>query len=317
MIKIYNTLINKSISKLCYGTLTIGPLQRDYSPAYGASLMAEALQLGINFFDTAEMYDNYDHFNQLLKTGISRDEIIIATKSYSYDADTAKKSLEMALEQIGTDYIDFFLLHEQESEHTFRGHFEATEYFLKMKESGKIRAFGISTHHIAALKAVLDVDYIDVVHPIVNKAGIGLVDGTMEEAIEYLSLIKQKGIFIYGMKPLGGGHLIQDYEESMDFVLSQSYLDSFAIGMQSKSEILANVSYVEGKPISDETRASIRKIERKLLVHDWCIGCGLCVQKCQHKALKIVDSKAVVNQENCVFCGYCSQVCPQMCIKVI
>ena len=317
MIKIYNTLINKSISKLCYGTLTIGPLQRDFSPAYGASLMAEAFQQGINFFDTAEIYDNYEHFNQLLKMGIRRDEIIIATKSYSYDIDTAKKSLDMALEQIGTDYIDFFLLHEQESEHTFRGHFEATKYFLKMKELGKIRAFGISTHHIAALKAVLDVEYIDVVHPIVNKAGIGLVDGTMEEAIEYLKQIKQKGIFIYGMKPLGGGHLIQEYEESMDFVMNQSYLDSFAIGMQSKSEILANALYVEGKPIADEIKRSIKTIERKLLIHDWCIGCGLCVEKCQHKALEIVDSKAVVNQENCVFCGYCSQVCQEMCIKVI
>ncbi len=317
MIKIYNTLIKKPISKLCYGTLTIGPLQRDYSPSYGASLMAEALKQGINFFDTAEMYLNYEHFNQLLKTGINRDDIVIATKSYAYDIETAKKSLDMALEQIGTDYLDFFLLHEQESEHTFRGHYEATKYFLKMKELGKIRAFGISTHHVAALKAVLDVDYIDVVHPIVNRKGIGLVDGTMDEAIEYLKLIKQKGIFIYGMKPLGGGHLIQEFEESMDFVMNQEYLDSFAIGMQSKSEILANSSYVDGKPIPDDILKSIEKIDRKLLIHDWCIGCGLCVEKCQHKALEIIDSKAVVNQENCVFCGYCSQVCPQMCIKVI
>ncbi len=48
---------------------------------------------------------------------------------------------------------------------------------------------------------------------------------------------------IYGMKPLGGGHLIGEAEEAFNFVKSIPFIDSFAIGMQSKEEIDSNISW--------------------------------------------------------------------------
>jgi aryl-alcohol dehydrogenase-like predicted oxidoreductase len=279
--------------------------------------MEKAVRKGINFFDTAELYGNYPQFKRMFEMGVERDQIVIATKSYSYDRITAQRSLDKALNEIGTDYIDMFLLHEQESQHTLRGHQEAIDFFLEMKEKGVIKAFGISTHHLAALEAVLERDEIQVVHPIVNLEGIGIVDGTMESGEKILRALKERGKFIYAMKPLGGGHLIDRYEEAMSFALSRNYLDAIAIGMQSESELEANVLTLMGKKIPEELAIQIDKIERKLLIHDWCIGCGKCVEKCQHHALSLVDGKAVVNPERCVFCGYCSKVCPEMCIKVI
>ncbi len=47
-----------------------------------------------------------------------------------YTEDMAKESLDLALRELDTDYIDIFLLHEQESIHTLRGHYEAIEYFF-------------------------------------------------------------------------------------------------------------------------------------------------------------------------------------------
>ena len=56
---------------------------------------------------------------------------------------------------------------------------------------------------------------------------------------------------------------------------------------------------------------------RRLLVEDWCEGCGRCVQRCGQKALSLRDGRAVVEDARCVRCGYCAAVCPQFCLKVV
>lgn len=309
--------IGKKVSRLCFGALTISPLQRDFDVPKGASLMAFAYRNGINFFDTADLYGNYPQIRAFLESGIDREDVVLSTKSYAYDRETAKRGLDRALESMRTEYVDFFLLHEQESEHTLRGHREAYEYFLEMKQAGLIRAVGLSTHHIAALKAAVTWPDVDVVHPIVNRDGIGLVDGTMDEAEIQLRALKARGVFMYGMKPLGGGHLIGNYQEAMAFALGRDYLDAVAVGMQSEDEVLANVLTADRRTVPEEIQARIGRRERKLLIHDWCIGCGRCIDQCQHSALRLEEGKALVEQSRCVFCGYCATVCPEMCIKVI
>lgn len=90
------------------------------TPIAGGRLLTYALEQGINFFDTAELYENYAHIREALKDW--QGQTIIATKSYAYAAVTAAASLERARRELNRDYIDIILLHEQESEHTLRGH---------------------------------------------------------------------------------------------------------------------------------------------------------------------------------------------------
>ncbi|SHH06938.1 aldo/keto reductase [Tepidibacter thalassicus] len=304
------------VSKMCFGALTIGPLQKNFNPKYGASIILEAFESGVNFIDTAELYGTYAHINEVFKF-YQRDKIILITKSYSYSKETAKESLEKALREMNTDYIDGFLLHEQESEHTLRGHYEALEYFIKMKEKGYIRAVGISTHTISAVKAASKINEIDIIHPIVNKAGIGIYDGNIEQMLEAIREAKKNNIGIYAMKPLGGGNLIHSYDEALDYVLNLKEIDSIAIGMQSKEEVKANILKFEGKKIPDEIKEKLNNKKRELHIANWCEGCGSCVSKCTHKALSIVNNKAVVDKDKCVLCGYCSKYCKDFCIKVI
>lgn len=311
------TKSGEKISKVCYGTLTLGPLQRNCEASLGASLLKKAYDLGINFFDTAEIYGTYKHINGFLKMDIKREDVIIATKSYSYDFKTAKDSLDKALMEMGTDYIDFFLLHEQESEHTIRGHAEAIEYFLEQKKKGIIRWFGVSTHFIECVNIVKDLEYIDVIHSILNVDGIGIQDGTVNDMVNQLTDAKLKGKFIYAMKPLGGGHLIKNYEYAINFIMNQDYVDAVAIGMQSEDEIIANIISFQGEEIPLELKEKISNTKRTLIIANWCTGCGICVERCQHGALKIAKNKAEVNLDVCVLCGYCSKSCPNMCIKVI
>ena len=306
---------NIEVSKLCFGSLTMTPFQANLSIAEGAYLIEYAYERGINFLDTAEIYDNYSYIKQAL-LGIKREDYCIASKTYAYTKEMAKDSLEKALKELGTDYIDLFLLHEQESIHTVRGHFEAIEYFIKAKEQGKIRAIGISTHKIAGAKAVKEIPEIEIIHPIVNKYGIGINDGSIEEMLSELKDLHNMGKGIYAMKPLGGGHLISELESSFNFVKNIPYIDSIAIGLQSKEEIDSNIHLLKYYTLPKSLKSELSKKNRKLIVADYCIGCGNCQRRCQQKAIEVIDGIAVPN-DKCILCGYCATVCPEFCIKVI
>jgi predicted aldo/keto reductase-like oxidoreductase len=304
------------VSRLCLGSLTMSPLQAHLPVSKGADIIKYAFDKGINFLDTAELYDNYAYIAEALKH-IERSKYVIATKSYSYSKETAEKSLNKALKELNTDYIDIFLLHEQESEHTIRGHYEAIEFFLKAKEKGIIRATGLSTHRVDAVIGSLKYDELQVIHPIVNKVGLGIQDGNVTDMIEAIKAAHKKGKGIYGMKPLGGGHLIKSVEEAMEFVKNIPFLHSIAIGMQCFEEVDANINLMEHGYIPLDIKNKLGNKTRKLQIADWCLGCGECAKVCKHGGIEIIDNKAVVVEGKCVLCGYCAAGCPEFCIKVI
>ena len=312
-VKLGNT--NIEVSRLCFGSLTMTPFQANLSVKEGAELIQYAYTKGINFIDTAEIYDNYKYIKEALK-GIDRRDYVIATKTYAYSKELAEKSLNLALKELDTDYIDIFLLHEQESIHTIRGHYEAIEFFLKAKEKGIIRAIGISTHRIEGVLGANKYNEIEVIHPIVNMKGIGIQDGNIGEMLNAIEEAHRLGKGIYGMKPLGGGHLIGEAEKAFNFVKGIPYINSFAIGMQSKNEVDSNISLMDDGYVSEDLKEKLRKKKRKLIVADYCIGCGNCVNTCKQNGIEIIDGKAHPN-ENCILCGYCARNCPEFCIKVI
>lgn len=303
------------VSKLCFGSLTMGPLQRNLSFEEGASLIRYGYERGINFLDSAELYETYPHIRQALKH-IDRSDYVIASKCYAYSKETAEESFEKALKGLGTDYIDIFMLHEQMSGLTIKGHYEAIEYFLKMKSQGKIRAFGISTHYVEAVRAALKFPEIQVIHPITNINGLGIQDGTMDDMYAALKAYKANGGGVYGMKPLGGGNLLSNVEACFDYVLNLDVLDSVAFGMQSFDEIDYNVKRVNGEFIPLDLKARVSGHTKKIQIADWCIKCGACVKKCDHHALRLENDEILVDRSKCVLCGYCSSVCPEFCIKV-
>lgn len=302
------------VSRLCFGTLTMGPLQRNLPLATGAGLLDFAFSLGVNFLDTAELYGTYPYIKEALKC---KPDAVVCTKSYSYDAKTAEASFRAAVEGIGREYIDIFLLHEQESEHTIRGHWEAVEYFLKKKREGQIGAVGLSTHYIAAVRAANRYPELEIIFPLYNKTGIGIADGTSEEMLLEIQKAHALNKGVFAMKPLGGGHLIGEREEALRFVLEEPSIASVAVGMQTLDEVAYNCAIFSGEMPDEALSSRISAQPRSLLIQDWCEGCGACVNRCKNHALSLVDGKAKVNGSLCARCGYCAAVCPQFCIKVI
>jgi aryl-alcohol dehydrogenase-like predicted oxidoreductase len=310
------------VSRLAFGSLTMGPLQRDMTPEAGGRLLHYAYERGVNFVDTAELYGTYPHIREALKV-IPREDYVISTKSYAYDRKTAEASLNQALSALDTNYLDLFMLHEQESEHTLRGHREALDYFLEQKQKGILRTVGLSTHFIAAVRAAVKTPELDVIHPIINLKGIGIQDGSAENMLQAIRDFKTRnaGGGVFAMKPLAGGHLIKDPKAAFDFVLKEASLDAIAVGMQSTDEIDANITLFTNQALPDDLKNRLSHQERYLMVHDWCSACGNCEKRCQQQAIKVQSTghgnRAVVDHEKCVLCGYCSTVCPEFCLKVI
>ena len=312
----YHRLGNTDIlvSELCFGTLTMGPLQRNLSVKDGAELLELAFSRGVNFLDTAEIYGTYPYVKQALR---SKPDAVVCTKSYSYDTATAQASFAKAVQGIGREYIDIYLLHEQESIHTIRGHWEAIEFLLRKKEQGYIGAVGLSTHYVACVEAACRYPELEILFPLINYTGVGIADGTREDMMRAVKKAKAAGKGLFAMKPLGGGHLIGEREKALSFIRSQREFDSVAIGMQTKAEVLLNCALFSDEPIPEELQRQVAAQPRKLLIQDWCEGCGACVNRCKNHAMQLENGRAVVRQEQCALCGDCASACPQFCIKVI
>ena len=300
------------VSKLCFGSLTVGPMQANHPIEDGAEIISYAFSRGINFIDTAQYYDNYKYIKLT-------DDIVISSKTYAYSREQAVKAVEQARRELNRDYVDIFMLHEQESIHTLQGHMEALEYLFEAKAKGIIRAVGVSMHHIAAVDGVCELKKrgcpIDCIHPIYNMLGIGIADGTAEDMACTLNKAKDLGIGIFSMKPLAGGHLYNKPHEAFDFVLAFDAIASVAVGMQSIAEVDANINYFETR---DKTAFdNLNKTKRRLFIEPQCSGCGNCIKRCGQNALQIKNGQVHVDHDRCVLCGYCVKVCELFAIKVL
>ncbi|MDO5650458.1 MAG: aldo/keto reductase, partial [Gallicola sp.] len=130
------------------------------------------------------------------------------------------------------------------------------------------------------MRASKEFKEIEIIHPMVNKRGLGILDGNLEEMMDEISKARSLGKGIYAMKVLGGGHLISQYEDALTWAASQDSFDSIAVGMQSESEVLANVSTILGKKIPEEIKNKLMTTNRKIDVEEYCIGCGKCKDRC-------------------------------------
>ncbi|KUO78629.1 MAG: aldo/keto reductase [Desulfosporosinus sp. BRH_c37] len=302
------------VSEVCFGSLAISPLQGRLTEAEGANVLRYALEQGVNWLDTAEIYDNYQQISSVIK---GYPDVRIVSKTYAVSAVEMCQSLEKARTALNRETLDFFLLHEQESALTLKGHAEAWEELMRAKERGIVRWIGISTHAVAGVRAGALQPGLDVIHPILNYQGLGIIDGNLQDMLEAISFASELGIGIYAMKIFGGGHLTNDPKKAVNFVRSVPGVQAMALGMSSREEVDYNLLLLSGNDIPRSLRDKVRHRERKLYIADWCQGCGRCLEACPQGALHLSETVAVVDPEACVLCGYCGRVCPHFCLKIV
>ncbi len=312
------TLANGKIetTELCLGTLTMGRLQRALPTHEGAAVVRRALELGVRFIDTAQVYGSYGHIAEALSDFHPHD-LVVATKSHARSAEDMRKAIAEARQVMGLERIDIFHLHLVRSVEDIEGRAGAIAALLEARGRGEVTALGASMHTLAGLRAAIDRPELEVLFPIVNRKGLGILDGDIHDQLELLREARARGKRIYAMKPLGGGHLSGEAESAIRWVRDIAEVDAIAIGMKTTSEVEMNVHLFNDEPVPTEIRSAVDTNPRRIIVYDLCEACGRCVEACDQQAVEIKGDKAVVDQERCILCGYCAEVCPQFCIRVV
>jgi predicted aldo/keto reductase-like oxidoreductase len=305
-----------SIHPLVFGTLPLGPLQAGLEVREGARLIRTALDAGVNLLDTAAMYQTYPYIRSALE-GYSG-EVLIASKTHAADAKTAREHIETALRELNRETLDIVHLHGARFPDPFVERAAVFDELLLMRSEGKIAHLGLSTHYIGAVKKAAAHDDIEVIHPLINRPGLGILDGTagqMATAIEDAALA---GKGIYAMKALAGGNLISDARQSIDYVRTLPGVDAVALGMLSDAEIYANVALFENAPADLAVWESLQQRRRRLKIMDnFCKGCGVCVDACASGALSVGAGHVLLDADRCILCGYCAPACPDFLIRVV
>ena len=306
---------NLEVSELCFGTLTLGTFQANLSPEEGAKAIRKSLELGVNFIDTAQSYGTYKHVRKALEGWKS--DIIIASKSHERTYESMRIAVENALKEMSLERISIFHLHLIKSKQDFLERQETLECLIDMKEKGIIQAIGISAHSAEGVNAILDCDDIDVVFPIINKKGFGIVSGTLDDMLQAIRSAKAKGKDLYAMKPLGGGHLIDEIPEAINYIRELDLFDSISVGMKTPDEVEMNVRIFEDGYVPDELVQKVKSKEKRLIVYNSCKRCKKCEETCDQGAIEVGEKKAVVDHDKCILCGYCAAVCPVFALRVI
>ncbi len=107
-------------------------------------VIGRAIDLGVNYFDTARFYGDSE---RLLGEAVKgkRDTILISTKTGGNTKEEIFKQMDTSLKELGTDHVDVYHLHAKDSPESAKDeHIEAME---NLKQQGKTRAIGLSTHN--------------------------------------------------------------------------------------------------------------------------------------------------------------------------
>ena len=148
--KLGNTEIE--VSKLCVGCMSFGKAgtMHDWTLDENDSekVIRHALDLGINFFDTANGYSagtSEEYLGRALKKNIARDKVVIASKVYFNEGRLSRsaimREIDGTLSRLGTDYLDLYIIHRFDYETPIEETMEALHDLVK---AGKVRAIGAS-----------------------------------------------------------------------------------------------------------------------------------------------------------------------------
>src|SRR6185503_1350363 len=225
-------------SRLAMGTGTVGVGHHSHQTALGikglSDLLLNGYDKGLRFFDAADTYGSHPHVAEALKH-VQRDKVTVLTKSWARDPATMRADLDRFRKELGTDYIDVFLMHclsEGDWTERYKG---VMDVLSEAKQKGIIRAHGCSCHSIEALRAAAASPWVEVdlarINPIQSN-----MDADPATVLGVLKQMKASGKAVVGMKILGAGDMRNRQDEALKYALSLGVLDAFTIGAENRNE---------------------------------------------------------------------------------
>ncbi len=210
------------VSRLCLGCMNFGS-ERDWmlgDRAASIDLIHEAIDEGINFLDTANVYSNgesEDIVGEAIES-VNRSELVLATKVYGEMRDgpngqglSRKHILDQcaaSLDRLGTDYLDLYQIHRWDDETPIEETLEALDYLV---ETGRVRYIGASTMTAYQFtKALYTSDVEDLSRFTCMQPEYSAVARYEEENL--LEVCAGENVGVIPWSPLAGGFLTGKYE---------------------------------------------------------------------------------------------------------
>ena len=245
------------VSRLCMGMMTYGdPKWRPWVlPAADARpFVIRALELGINFFDTADMYSlgaSEQVTGQLLRELARRDEVVIATKVFSPMGPGPNErglsrahildSIDASLKRLGLDYVDLYQIHRYDPDTPIE---ETLQTLHEVVQAGKARYIGASSMYAWQFARMLHVSQAHGWARFVSMQNhYNLV--YREEEREMLPLCRAEGVGIIPWSPLARGFLAGNRTRTQDTATMRAKTDDFAQSMYYRDNDFAVVDQLK------------------------------------------------------------------------
>lgn len=349
----YRTIAGEKISALGYGCMRFPTTSKnagDIDREKAAELLKYAAENGVNYFDTAYVYHEEKSENfigEVLKP--YRDKINFATKSPTWKIaheEDFDRFLNEQLERLGTDRIDFYLMHALDRDRfdNIVMKFGIIDKLNKAKADGKIRHIGFSFHDdLETFKRIVDAN------PAWEFCQIQLnyINTDYQAGLEGLEYAHDKGLDVVIMEPLLGGKLANLSEQvsktlseeksqvewALDFLWNRSEVSLILSGMGAMEQVKSNIEYASRAEIGMLTDDNLEMLKKTKEVYDKmalvpCTKCAYCMPcpfgldipavfeaynttaSDMGKARQLY-SRLAKSADMCKKCKKCEKVCPQ------
>ena len=259
-----------------------------------------AIEGGVNYLDTAYIYPgNEAAVGEILRRNGRRDQVYLATKLPHYlikSVEGAEKIFREELRRLGTDHIDYYLMHMLTDAATWeklKG-LGMEDWIAGKLESGEIRNIGFSYHGSApAFKKLVDAYNWDFCQIQYNN-----MDETSQAGVEGLRHAHAKGLPVVIMEPLRGGRLVDLLPQSAKALFQPGGLTPAALafkwlydqpevtcvlsGMSSMEMVRENLALASACApgcMTEEDRDLVERVRAEIQAHVkvGCTGCGYCM----------------------------------------
>jgi predicted aldo/keto reductase-like oxidoreductase len=314
-------------------------------PAEAVRAVRRALELGVNFIDTARVYgDSEAKIGRALKG--RRDQAIIATKTTARDGASARADLETSLRELDVETIDLYQLHSVSDEQTWEQVMAPTGAVTALERArreGKIRHLGITQHRsLPTMRKAIESGRfatIMVAYSIIDQEGVGA---------EILPLAQQRDLGVIVMKGLSGGLIVSPpggpHPDGPDrlvalalrHVISHPAVTTVIPGIRCAREIEEDAAVARDfRPLTDDERAeliaAVAGLRREFRYGQVCLQCGYCQPCPQGIAIPEIFRAVRMHQQYpdetrplgaalyhslevkpdvCEHCGQCEERCP-------
>ncbi|OMD60649.1 oxidoreductase [Paenibacillus odorifer] len=217
------------VSRICMGTMGLGIESKRWPQKWlideenSRPIIKKALELGINFFDTANVYSDglsEEFLGRAIKDFANRDEVVLATKvhypmhdgrnSAGLSRKTIMSEVDKSLKRLGTDYIDLYQIHRWDYNTPIEETMEALHDVVK---AGKARYIGASAMYAWQFQKALHVAEKNGWTKFISMQNhLNLM--YREEEREMLPLCKEEKIGVIPYSPLASGRLTRDWSET-------------------------------------------------------------------------------------------------------